>query len=110
MKDLVLDLRVAFRRCARRPVFSLTVVALLGVGLGANTVVYSLARRLVFEPVPYAEPTRLTMLWSDLADYERAPISGPELHDLRTLSATHDEFASIWASTAPGARYSTSGR
>ena len=50
------------------------------------------------DPLPYRDSDRLTLIWTELpqSGYVRAPISGPELHDLRSRSEGFEEFASIW--------------
>ena len=43
----------------RAPVFSLLVVLTLGLGIGANTLIYSAVDGVVLNPFPYPEPERL---------------------------------------------------
>ena len=53
------DLRMALRQAWRRPAFSLTCVAVLALGLGAGTAVFSALYAAVLRPLPYADPGRL---------------------------------------------------
>ena len=50
-----IDLRLALRRLARRPSFSLTAIATLGLGLGAATAVFTLVHGVLLRPLPYPE-------------------------------------------------------
>src|SRR5881296_1137301 len=56
------DLRHAVRLLLRNPAFSLTAVSLLALGIGANTVVFSLADGLLFRSLPYRDPDRLAFV------------------------------------------------
>ena len=46
------DLRHAMRAIARMPALAAVVIASLGVGIGANTVVFSWIQAVVFSPIP----------------------------------------------------------
>src|SRR4030095_1667818 len=50
---IVRDGRYALRTLVRTPVFALTVVLTLGLGIGANTAIYSIVDRLLLRPPPY---------------------------------------------------------
>jgi putative ABC transport system permease protein len=53
------DVRYALRGFRRNPVFTLTVFATLIIGIGATTAVFSVVDRILFRPLPYADPTRI---------------------------------------------------
>jgi predicted permease len=54
------DLRYAVRLLRRNPLFALTAVLSLAVGIGANTTIFTIANALLFRaPVGVAEPDRL---------------------------------------------------
>ena len=61
------DLRHAVRSLRRRPGFTSAVILCLGVGLGANTAVFSFVYGILLRPLPFQEPDRLAIL------YERKP-------------------------------------
>lgn len=63
------DLRRGVRRLVVRPGFAIVAVLTLGLGIGASTAVFSLVRSVLLEPLPYAEPERLVMLWRPTADH-----------------------------------------
>ena len=95
------DLALAARSLRRSPGLLSLVTLTLALGIGANTAIFSAAWAALVEPLPYSDPDRLFVLWSDLdrAGYVRAPISGPELYDFREGSLAFEEFASIWTTT-----------
>jgi putative ABC transport system permease protein len=53
------DVRYALRGFGRNPVFTITVIATLGVGIGATTAVFSVVDRILFRSLPYAHDDRL---------------------------------------------------
>jgi putative ABC transport system permease protein len=64
MENLWKDLRVALRSLRKRPGFALVIVLTLGLGIGANTAIFSVAYAVLLAPLPYHEPGRLVVLWA----------------------------------------------
>jgi putative ABC transport system permease protein len=56
------ELSLAFRRVRRAPVFLGVSVATLGLAIGLNAGVFSIADAVLFRPLPYAEPGQLYFL------------------------------------------------
>src|SRR5262245_51227119 len=87
MENLLQDLRYAARTLVRSPGFTAVVVLTLGLGVGANTVMYSIAHALFWRLPPIADPNRLVVIssfsqrsgqyfdWSyaDLDDFRSTP-------------------------------------
>lgn len=59
--DLRQDLGHAMRSARSAPVFLTTVVLTLAVGIGANTLVFSIVKTVVLEPLPYPASERLVV-------------------------------------------------
>ena len=74
------DLRLALRTARRRPFLTGIIVATLALGLSLTTVVFSIADRVLFRELPYADPTRLMAVSTTLAD---APRSASQVSMLR---------------------------
>ena len=53
------DIRYALRGFRRNPVFTVTVIATLGLGIGATTAVFSVVDRILFRSLPYDHADRL---------------------------------------------------
>lgn len=56
------DLRYAFRLIRQNWAFSLTVIAILALCIGANTAVLAVVNGAMVRPLPYPEPGRLTSI------------------------------------------------
>src|ERR1700722_20512945 len=56
------DLRYAFRLIRQNWGFSLTVIAILALCIGANTAVLAVVNSAILRPLPYPEPERLMQL------------------------------------------------
>ena len=59
MSALTQDLRCAIRGMARRPGFTVTVLALVALGVGATTTIFSVVDGVLFRELPYPEPQEL---------------------------------------------------
>jgi putative ABC transport system permease protein len=96
------DIRFSFRSLIRRPVYAVVVIATFALGIGANTAIFSVVNTVLIQPLPYQDSSRLAFVWGDASSigYPRAPISGPELQDLRRRATLFTSFGAIWANTA----------
>ena len=53
------DVRYALRGFRRNPVFAVTAILTLALGIGATTAVFSVVDRILFRSLPYAHPDEL---------------------------------------------------
>jgi predicted permease len=59
LETLMQDIRYALRGFRRNPVFTLTAIATLALGIGATTAVFSVVDPILFRALPYGHPERL---------------------------------------------------
>src|ERR1700677_39484 len=103
MRILLQDLRFAFRMLAKRPGFTTVAVLALALGIGANTAVFSVIRGVVLRPLPYADPSKLVVIWeSNLkANALREPSSPPNLKDWNEQNRCFSAMAGYSLGSAP---------
>ena len=56
---MVQDLRYGVRALLKSPAYSLIAVLVLGLGIGANTAIFSFVDAMLLRPLPYPEADRL---------------------------------------------------
>jgi predicted permease len=79
------DLRFAARTLRKRPLFVVSAVTVLAVGIGANVAVFTAVKAALFEPPAYQDPDRLVLLDLTVSSQSRP---GPQ----RAYLWTHPEF------------------
>jgi predicted permease len=89
--DLRWDIRHAARLLRRDPLFALTAILSLAIGIGANTTVFTVAQALLFrDPPGVARPDRLVDIGSSRNGRGFSTISYPTYLDIRDRAATLD--------------------
>jgi predicted permease len=79
LEDVGSDLRYAVRQVKRSPGFAVLAVLSLGLGIGANTSIFSALNSVLFRPLPVADPGRVLMLSRGIS----TNFSYPDFQDLQ---------------------------
>ena len=66
MSDLIRDVRHGLRSLLRSPGFTVAAVLTIGLGIGANTAIFSVVRAVLLRPLPYEDPDRLVLVWGEM--------------------------------------------
>ncbi len=72
------DLRFAGRTVRKSPVFSLTVMLVLALGLGSTALIFSLVNAVLLQGPPFPQAGQLFLLWQDLPQEKRVSFSTRE--------------------------------
>ena len=96
------DLRFARRSLVRAPAFSVAVIAMLAIGIGAHTAVFAVVDGLALRPLPFGDRSpRLVTLHSTHPtleqDWSDSRISYPDLLDFRRESTTLEGLEGVVA-------------
>src|ERR1700728_1000230 len=71
-ETIIQDVAFALRKMRGSPVFTVTVVMSLALGIGGNTAAFSVVRSILLKPLQYRDPDRLVQI---TADYPRRQVS-----------------------------------
>jgi predicted permease len=86
---MIQDFRFAFRQLWKSPSFTIAAVAVLALGIGVNTAIFSLVNAMLFSPPPYKNPAEIVQLFSqDKKDPKSfRAFSYPTFRDVRDHNA-----------------------
>ena len=89
--SLTQDLRYAFRSARRDAGFFAFAVLILGVGIGANTAIFSIINPLLLRPLPFEAPERLVWI-ANSGEGGRSAVTSrtSNLRDFRTMSTSFE--------------------
>jgi putative ABC transport system permease protein len=91
------DVRYALRLLQRAPIFTITALVTLAVGIGATTAIFSLVNAVLLRPLPYPAADRAVMVFNSYRQSgpDEAAISPEEFADLRAQSRAFDRWAAM---------------
>ena len=89
--NIVRDASYSIRSLVRMPALAATIVLTVGLGLGATAALLTIARTVLLDPLPYANPDALVWIYTDNPPYWfRFSVV-----DYRALEADHPAFSEI---------------
>ena len=105
LEELVQDARFGVRLLIRNPGFTAVVVLTLALGIGINTVIFSVVNGVLLNPLPFPHPQQLVTLHESKPNFASGSISYPNFLDWRRDNHT---FAAM--GLARGYGFSMTGR
>lgn len=88
MNDLWRDIRYAGRSLRKNPGFTTVVVLTLGLGIGANTAIFSVTNAVLLKPPPFKDPDRLVQLWETQSAVPLSPVSSGDYLEWQAQNST----------------------
>src|SRR5262245_39493090 len=93
---MLTDLRLAFRLLLKSPGFTLIAVLTLGLGIGANTAIFSFINTFFFKALPFERPEELVAVYTrDERNTGFLPVSVPNFLDYQENNEVFAEMASF---------------
>ena len=94
MTTLRQDLLFGFRMLFRKPTFTIIAALSLALGIGANTVIFSLINTTLLRPLPFSDSGRLVMLWSAPLDH-KDQLNGITAYNFLSFQEQAKSFESV---------------
>jgi putative ABC transport system permease protein len=92
IRQMLRDLRFGARLLRKSPVFGITGVAIVALGIGAATAIFSVVYGVMLRPLPFPEPERLVSIWLQRNLARNYPAAADAI-DLRQLRRVFEDVA-----------------
>ena len=93
METLFQDVRYALRQLRKSPGFTLVAIVTLALGIGANTVIFSVVNGVLLSPLPFPKPDQLVTLDENKPNFEGGSVSYPNFRDWQKNNHTFSSMA-----------------
>ena len=100
MENVGRDIRFGLRRVVKMPVFAVTIVLTLALGIGANTAIFSMVDRVLLRPLPFPDAEQLMLLYETGQKAPRMDVNPSNWLDWQRQSQTFEGFAA-WTDRIP---------
>jgi putative ABC transport system permease protein len=98
MGTLLQDVRYGFRMLVKSPAFSVAAVLTLGLGIGANTAIFSMVNSVLLKPLPFDRPERV-MLVAETWKGQPGSVSAGNFVDWQQQSTVFEQLAAAQVSS-----------
>jgi putative ABC transport system permease protein len=105
LEQFVHDAGHGLRQVRRNPSFAIVAIATLALGIGGITAMFSAFDAILMRPLPYADASRLVVIWDELSR-ERIPKHFPTPAELLEWRRLNTVFADIGATQSAAATLS----
>src|SRR5262245_57316947 len=91
--SLIQDVRYGARMLRKSPGFTLVAVMTLGLGIGANTAIFTVINSVLLNPLPYRDSDRLVMMWERTPQLPSMMVSYPDYLDWKQQNHVFEDIA-----------------
>jgi putative ABC transport system permease protein len=107
LAELNSDFRFGWRAVRRNPIFAATVILTFALGIAGAIAGFTIVNGVLLRPLPYPEPSRLTMIWSQAelnGSMVTLPMSIPNFVDVEARARSFSAMAAFraWPFTLQG--------
>jgi putative ABC transport system permease protein len=95
MNTFFQDLRFSVRQLLKHPAFAAVAILTLGIGIGANTAIFSVVNSVLLRPLPFPESHRLVQVVRPLPTGTSIAMSPPDFLDYRRENRTLEDLAAF---------------
>ncbi|HYN25546.1 MAG TPA: ABC transporter permease, partial [Pyrinomonadaceae bacterium] len=91
------DIRYGVRNLVKHPGFTIIVVIVLALGIGANTAIFSVVNGVLLRPLSYRDSDQLMMIWGNFLklNIERLTAKSAEYEDYRAQGQIFEQVAAF---------------
>src|SRR5215203_4176073 len=87
------DVRFGARSLVRNRGFAIVAVLTLGIGIGANTAIFSAVNAVLLHPLPYRDAERIVTLWDSSRGGRELGLTDAEFLDIEARNTACDAVA-----------------
>jgi len=94
------DLRYAMRQLRRAPGFTIMAIAVIALGIGATTSLFTVVRSVLLRPLPLRDPDRLVMIYEhfrapsiNAQEFNYNPVAPADFYDWRAQTRGFEDMA-----------------
>jgi predicted permease len=93
METLFQDLRYGIRQLRKSPGFAAVAIITLALGIGVNTIIFSVVNGVLLSPLPFTAPDQLVTLHENKPNFEGGSLSYPNFRDWQKDNHTFSSMA-----------------
>jgi len=105
MRTLLQDIRYSIRMLSKNPGFTVVAVMTLAVGIGANSIIFCVAKSLMFPPLPFRDAGRILRLTQSHRQSGGFASSIPDFLDWKAQNHVFSQMAAVsygWSTISGG--------
>lgn len=89
------DIRYGIRALVKKPVFTIALVLILALGIGANTAMFSTINSILLRELPFKDAARIVTVWetSPQKGIDKSTVSAPTFAQWQTQNSVFEQMA-----------------